>query len=76
MDTACTIANSGCVSEEGEIYTWGGNLGDNLYGYAMEEDEDVIVPRKVPRLEGTGHKWFGTIDFGAQHGASIAYTFG
>lgn len=59
---------SGCIDSDGDLYTWGAAINE-MFGYRC--DEDVLVPRKVPRTRATQGKRFKTVRFGGQHCAVL-----
>lgn len=59
---------SGCIDEDGDIYTWGAAMNEML-GTAAEDD--VLVPKMIHRNESMDDKSFKKLAFGGQHVALL-----
>eukprot|EP00210_Caulerpa_lentillifera_P001505 g1443.t1 len=67
-EVACGQVISGCIDTDGEVYTWGAALNDML---GVNEEEDILLPRKIPRNQSMKGKRFSKIAFGGQHVALL-----
>eukprot|EP00210_Caulerpa_lentillifera_P000384 g375.t1 len=65
---ACGQVISGCVDTSGDFYTWGAALNDML---GVNVEDDVLVPRKIPRNQSMQDKKFHKLAFGGQHVALL-----
>eukprot|EP00210_Caulerpa_lentillifera_P004523 g4316.t1 len=65
---ACGQVISGCIDTSGDFYTWGASLNDML---GVNVEDDVLVPRKIPRNQSMQDKKFQKLAFGGQHVALL-----